>query len=1038
MAQVHRFVSGFRRSWHRWFGTPRREGPGTLFRNVLRVEELEGLILPNQLFLPGSPLGELALVDSTANRPADLGTVAQPAESADGATASRPAAAVPDQPGQPDASAQTSTPGDQASPVASSSDDAFLQVAIDYSFQDLFTDSGVPAGDHLALANANGASGGNSGATGGLVGGAFAGAGAVGLGTSGQQAPASAHPAPGLSELTAQAQPLPGASPAPAPAPTPSSSPSPAATPTPSAIPQADASAPPTPAATPAVPSPASAAQASLASTAFGQLPLAFEPNQGQFAGGVAFQTQAQGYTVALTATGADFTLSSTGKTTASVQMHVVGGDAAAVGSGADRLPGTVNYLLGQDQSTWVTDVPLYGSVTFHDVYPGIDLVYHAGAGQQLEYDFVVHAGATPSAVHLSFDGGSPRLDQAGNLVVTTGQGDMVEPAPVVYQQGANGSHTTVAGSYTLSDSGQVGFQVGAYDPSRPLVIDPMLCYSTFLGTPLNHQVNHVAVDSLGNAYVVGTRTLPGDPVFTPNTKDAFAAKLDPAGNLVYMTSIGGTQFWPGYFPPEGPGNEEGNGIAVDQFGQAYLTGWTSSTDFPIAGTPYQRYITFNPITNPRGAVVNAFLTKLNAAGDGLLDSTYVGRTHYGDGMGFTYRHQSWPNDPYTYTEWEQYGRAVAVDLWGNAYIVGDTLGVQAIGMSVFDPPAPSDPFHIRDAFLHRINTIDGSASIRWNLWINYNPGGWGNDYAAMGADFATGVALSVDYRHVFVTGYTGSSDILTTPNAFQPTASATIGQYPYTPYDAYVVKIDLTEEPTDPEPNQLWDFDYSTYLQSVGNDQAYDIAVDAGDNAYVTGTTTSDSYPTTAGAYQQLSTSEPFLQGAAFVTKLNPDGTALVYSSLLGGSNTVGYGIALDEQGRAYVTGLTYNLGSYNIGPPPPELDGDVPEVEDGLQVPGTFPLTADATDAYQRGGPQAFLTTFTADGSNLVFSTFHGGENAGHGVAVYLLRDASGNVIDRQPIVGGATEDDLPLVNPTQGTFGDGTVEDGTDGFVAKWTQF
>jgi hypothetical protein len=318
----------------------------------------------------------------------------------------------------------------------------------------------------------------------------------------------------------------------------------------------------------------------------------------------------------------------------------------------------------------------------------------------------VLAPGAAPGAIRLAFAGASTaRLDAAGDLVLVTGQGDLVQHAPVVYQQ-TGGGRTAVAGSYALLGDGQVGFRVGAYDPSRPLVIDPSVSYSTYLGAPENHEVHHVAVDAAGSAYLVGTRTRPSlQPDTEPNTKDAFVAKLDALGQLVYLTYVGGTT---GPMCRWGPGNEEGNGIAVDPFGQAYITGWTSSYDFlvtaPAGVMPYQTRLTYDPMTDPLGAFVNAFLTE--------------------------------------------------------------------------------------------------SVTPRWNLFINFDPGGWGNDYAAVGPSSATGVALSADYRHVFVTGYTSATDIVTTPNAFQPLPSAKLGQSPADAYEAYVVKINLMGH------GQVYDFD--------------------------------------------------------------------------------------------------------------------------------------------------------------------------------------------------------------------------------------
>jgi hypothetical protein len=1080
MPRIKTSSGRFRRQWTRWFGRPHELTTAERFRHIPLVEQLEGLFMPNLLFLPGIVLAD-AGIPASADGPAVAYAPDNDAPGPDQAADTTSASDVsPDLDPTPTTPAADTPQPDTPPATPPRPDDANLQNPVANPLQDPFASSDWSGDERSSGTFAPSSAGGSaSGSAAALTGSTADFAVAASFPNSVGTAPARPA-APALSEesLTALAStPLSLGSAAPA-----------------STAPATASAAPALPAAAPAgtVSNPTAPAQPATTATraasadaaaVFGQLPLAFEPNQGQFAAGTTYQTYTSNFTVDLNATSATFGMASAQGTAATVSMNLVGGNAAAAPVAGVRLPGTVNYLLGQDQSNWIRDVPLYSQVAFQNVYPGIDLVYHGGSQQQqLEYDFVIAPGADPSAIRLAFAGAStPTLDSAGNLLLAAGPGNLVQQAPVAYQPAADGSRVAVNGSFALLGNGQVGFQVGAHDPTRPLVIDPI--YSTFLGSPVDHQVNHVAVDSAGNAYVVGTRTVPPDPsYFQVNAMDAFAAKLDPNGNLVYMTYVGGTQFWPGYYPPlEGGGDEAGNGIAVDQYGQAYITGWTSSTNFPVAAppgvTPYQNQLQFNPVTNPRGAMVNAFLSKLDAAGDALLYSTYVGRTHYGDGTGFSYRNLSWPADNYTFNEWEQYGQAVAVDAAGNAYFVGSTSGLQAIAHPICcEPPLIANPFHNVDAWMHRINTVDGSATIRWQLFVDHDPGAWGNDYEATGATVATGVALEKDADdpvanlppvtpdHVFVTGYTSATDIVVTPNAFQPQnnnqqgggggggGGAGLGGGAGGNDNAFVSKIDLpdpdnddTELPSDPDSvNQAWDFDYSTYLGGQGDDKAYDIAVDANGLAFVTGHTPDDSsFPTTPNAYQTLGTTGLLAPGAAFVTELNYLGTAEVYSTLLGGLSTIGYGIALDDNDLIYVTGETFNGANppqYASAMPPPEPDG---ETEWGGDPPGYFPITANNTDPYSREAMRAFLTTLTNDGSPPAFSTFHGGDCSGRSVAVYLQKDALGNIIDRQPVVGGLTGDDLPLVNAEQPVFGDGSVEDDppdhhyVDGFVAKWSK-
>lgn len=236
---------------------------------------------------------------------------------------------------------------------------------------------------------------------------------------------------------------------------------------------------------------------------------LAFEANRGQLADEIAFVAHGGGLTAALGADAVTFALPTPDGGAAKLRMKLVGGKATLLG--AERLPGAVNYLAGPDPSAWTTGVPLYGQVAFEDVYPGIDVVFHGDAGGRLQHDFVVAPGADPAAIRLAFEGhGSLTLDAAGNLLLAAGGDGLVQTAPVLYQVAADGSRSTVAGSFEMQARGQVGFDVGAYDPSRPLVIDPVsLSYSTFRGTADGDEARDVATDADGNSYVVGTRILP-------------------------------------------------------------------------------------------------------------------------------------------------------------------------------------------------------------------------------------------------------------------------------------------------------------------------------------------------------------------------------------------------------------------------------------------------------------------------------------------------------------------------------------------------
>jgi hypothetical protein len=761
---------------------------------------------------------------------------------------------------------------------------------------------------------------------------------------------------------------------------------------------------------------------------------LAFEPNRGQFAHGIEFVAHGGGLTAALGGNTIAFSLASPARGTSELRMRVLGRSAAPRGS--DRLPGEANYLIGSS-SAWITGVPLYGRVAYTDVYPGVDVEYHGDARGRLQYDFIVDPGADPGVIRLAFEGArSLGLDAAGNLVVDSGGEALVQTAPIVYQAKPDGSRSAVSGSFALYGDGQVGFQVGAYDRSRPLVIDPVsLSYSTFLGTEVHEEARDVAIDAAGNVYVVGTRVQPFLDPSTPNTRDAFVAKYGATGSLVYLTYVGGQTGPPG---PQGPGNDDGDGIAIGPISTidptivAYITGGTTSTDFPIEGPAVQTALTHHPVDNPHGARQNVFLAKLNAHGTGLLYSTYIGRINFGQSKVINYRGQTFGvSDPFE--EMSQFGRDVAVDAHAVAYVVGGTAGIQGSALAVDPPYPPKDAFHVADAFLHRVDLDPagpayGDATLRWNLFANLAPGLFGNDYAAQGDEIATGVALSPD-RDVFVTGHSSSTDLYTSHGALRADATDNLGSEPNLA-DSFVVQFDGPDADAPDDTGIVGGFEYATYLGGGGDDSAFAIAVDPLEHAFVTGRTTRDSFPTTAGAYQRTSTSQPILEGAAFVSKLNEAGSTLGYSTLLGGNTTVGLGVALDDLSRAYVTGESRNPGSLEAGPPP--SGGDfLPAGEDAV---GTFPLTEDATDASTGTGPRAFLTALNVGGSSLLFSTFHGSQSSGQSVVVRIVSDED-TVLDREAVVAGWIDSDvMPVTSDAEQQTNGGC----RDGFLAKWNGF
>ena len=267
---------------------------------------------------------------------------------------------------------------------------------------------------------------------------------------------------------------------------------------------------------------------------AYGKLSLSFEANQGQTDSRVDFLTRGSGYSLFLTSTEAVLALrkpvASSGPRTrrtdseaeeapavppAVVRMKLVGANPSPRVSGLEELPGKSNYFLGNDPSKWRTDVPHYAKVQYRDVYPGVDLVYY-GNQRQLEYDLVVEPGADPSAISLSFEGVERlRIDTQGDLVLETPDGEIRQHTPLVYQE-VDGVRRQIAGSYMLNGDRQVGFEVAAYDPGQPLIIDPVLVYSTYLGGTGDERGFDIAVDASGNAYVTGQTDSTGFPTASP------------------------------------------------------------------------------------------------------------------------------------------------------------------------------------------------------------------------------------------------------------------------------------------------------------------------------------------------------------------------------------------------------------------------------------------------------------------------------------------------------------------------------------------
>jgi Beta-propeller repeat len=619
---------------------------------------------------------------------------------------------------------------------------------------------------------------------------------------------------------------------------------------------------------------------------AYSKLPIRFEANDGQTDAKVKFLSRSAGYGLFLTQSEAVLTLRSerSGSNAvgaqSTVRMKLIGADPAPRMEGLDRLPGRSNYIIGKDASRWRRNVVSFAKVRYRSVYPGIDLIYY-GNQRQLEYDFVVAPEADPNMIRLSFDGADQiEIDAQGELVLKTANGEVRQRKPVAYQE-VDGSKRDIASRYALKGEREVSFELGEYDRTQPLVIDPVIVYSTYLGGSSFEYRGSIAVDAAGNAYVTGiTESLdfptsnPLQPNFGGGGNDVFVAKINPEGSaLVYSTYLGGSDV------------DEGYGIAVDEDGNAYVTGSTKSTDFPTKNALQPDIVIGpEPLFNR-----DVFMTKLNADGSALVFSTYLGGIFADEGYD------------------------LAIDNERNVYIAGNTSSIDFPTVN----PLQSTFKGFMDVFVAKLKA-DGSALL-YSTYLG------GSDFDRLG-----GIAVD-NFGCIYLTGETPSNDF---PMANPLKSTLAAGDL-----DAFVTKISADGAA----------LVYSTYLGGHAADTGSDIAIDAKGAAYVIGSTRSTNFPL-------VNPLQPVLSGPgdAFVTKINRDGSALLYSTYLGGTGgEYGTGIAVDSQNRMYVTGGTDST--------------DFPTVGAAQPIPDRRPETPY----------DIFVTMLKADGSGLIYSTYLGGKD-------------------------------------------------------------
>ncbi|MCB0712295.1 MAG: SBBP repeat-containing protein [Ignavibacteriae bacterium] len=580
------------------------------------------------------------------------------------------------------------------------------------------------------------------------------------------------------------------------------------------------------------------------------------------------------------------------------VRMRYLGGESTSRVVGVDQASGEWNYLLGKDESRWARGVRRYGRVRVEELYAGVDVVYYVEGGRP-RYDLVVGSGVDPSVIRMSYEGAEGlEVGSSGELRIETSLGAIEQRGLYAYQE-IGGERREVSCGFEVDGSGRVGFKLGAYDRSRALVIDPLV-WSTVVGGNLIDDCSGIAVDGEGNAYVTGyayssvypTTTGAYDESHNGET-DIFITKLSSDGSrLLYSTFIGGTL------------NDYGSGIAVDGEGNAYVTGYTNSSDYPTTGGAYDE---------SHNGKDDIFITKLSSDGRRLLYSTLVGGPSFDQCLG------------------------LAVDVDGNAYVTGSTDGsdypttggaydeLYNGGADIFITKLSSDGSQLlystlvggkeNDFGFGLTVDVDGNAYVTGYTHSSDYPttsGAYDESYNGEGDIFITklssdgrrllystlvgglsfdqGRGIAVDGEgNAYVTGYTNSSDYPTTSGAYDESHNGGA--------DLIITKLSS-------DGSRLL---YSTFIGGTLSDIGLSLAVDVDGNAYVTGTTDGSGYPTTSGAYDESHNGGTDL----IITKLSSDGRQLLYSTLVGGqSSDQGWGIAVDSEGNASVAGTTRSSG--------------------------------------------------------------------------------------------------------------------------------
>lgn len=653
----------------------------------------------------------------------------------------------------------------------------------------------------------------------------------------------------------------------------------------------------------------------------------------------------------------------------------------------ADKLDSVRNYLIGNDPSRWRTGVPRFSRLRYRDLYPGMDIVFY-GAGNDLEYDLYVQPGSDLQNFRLRIRGAdSMNIEQSGDLVIHTGSNQLRWRKPRAYQLDTSGERCEVNSRYVLFDLHTLAIAVAPYDVTRPLIVDPAMVFSTYFGGAGNDAARGIGTDIAGNVYIAGYTTSMNLPVSASSfqaayggntadyaTGDVFVAKFSPTGALLYVTYLGGSA------------DDIATALAVDSAGNAYITGFTNSSNFPVTANALQKTFAGSG-GNQRFRFGDAFVAKLNPGGTSLVYSTYLGGSQ------------------------DELGLGIAIDAAGDAYVTGTTLSAnfpiagnavqRTFKGSGGQPQLLEFPFPF---------FVAGDAFV-----AELNPSGSGLIFSTFlgGSRDDTPLAIAVDTSGIYIAGATLSTDFPVTNGSFQQTNNGPGAQDQFFNFgDGFIAKLNSSGSA----------IIYATYLGGAGDDAITSIAVDGSGSAYVCGCTNSPNFPVTSGAYQTFyhGPTQEFserIQGDAFAVKLNPAGSALVYGTYIGGAgDECATTIRVDTAGNAIIAGHT---SSFN------------------------FPVSADALQKSLAGlGHQwnngddfgdGFIFSLNPAGSVARYASFFGGsfddDIAG------LALDSSGNVF----ATGSTVSTNLPVTTGAyQQAFG-GSNSIGRlmgDAFVVKFS--